>query len=454
MQPPTAGEADSPILFSAMMHHFFKGQFFDFEIVRILGTATYGGSDIAEVLEAVGQIRDGDADSWGRAWKTQAERALALAEDARLTGDRVAARRAYLRASNYTRASGYMLTGDSLNHPHPRQRTVVEEVHAIFLKAAALFDCGVHFLDIPYDLDATLPGHLYLPPPERRLPGKIPILISGGGADALQEELFYMHPSAGPDLGYAVLTFEGPGQGVTLRRNDIKMRPDWEVVVSTVLDFIEDFARSHPELNLDTSRIAMAGASLGGYFALRAAVDPRIKACVALDPLYSFWDFATAHISPAFIGAWDRGWLSDAFVDTIISVMLKMSFQMRWEVNVAGTFFGHTSPARMMKEMKRYTLGNNYLKRIKCPVLVSGAAESLYLEANHHTMRVYNELVNLSDTNKELWMTATPGQGALQAKMGALQLANQRTFKFLDEKLDIKRPPLMDLDKVQINGIK
>lgn len=425
------------------MHHFFKGQFFDFEICRILGTAVYGGSDVAEVLEAVGQIKDGDPVSWNRAWKTQAERALALAEVARKSGDRTAARNAYLRGSNYTRASGYMLTGDGPNRPHPRQRAVIEEVQTHFRKAVALFDCPVHFLDIPYDVDATLPGYLYLPPPERRLPGNIPILISGGGGDALQEELFYMHPSAGPDLGYAVLTFEGPGQGLTLRQNDIKMRPDWEVVVSAVIDFIEGFASSHPKLELDTSRITFAGASLGGYFALRAAVDPRIKACVALDPLYSFWDFATAHVSPAFIGAWDAGWLSDGFVDACVSVMLAMSFQMRWEVNVAGTFFGQTSPARIMKEMKRYSLTNGYLKRVHCPVLVSGASQSLYLEANHHTMRVYNELVNQGEGDKELWMTATPGQGSLQAKMGALRLANQRTFKFLDEKLKIERPQLV-----------
>jgi len=430
------------IFFTSTMHHFFKGQFFDFEICRILGTAVYGGAEVAEVLEAVGQIKDGDPVSWTRAWKTQAERALALAEEARKSGDRTAARNAYLRGSNYTRASGYMLTGDIPNNPHPRQRAVVEEVQVLFRKAVALFDSPVHFLDVPFEDDATLAATLFLPPPERRLPGKIPILISGGGADALQEELFYMHASAGPDLGYAVLTFEGPGQGITLRRNDIKMRPDWEVVASALIDYIEEFAESRPDLELDTSRITYAGASLGGYFALRAAADPRIKVCVALDPLYSFWDFATTHVSPTFIKAWDAGWLTDGFVDACINIMLAMSFQMRWELNVAGTFFGETSPARIMKEMKRYTLNDGYLKRVHCPVLVSGASASLYLDANHHTMRVFDELVNQGEADKELWMTATPGQGSLQAKMGALRLANQRTFKFLDEKLNIKRKEL------------
>ncbi|KAG6353643.1 hypothetical protein INS49_005351 [Diaporthe citri] len=435
------------------MHHFFKGQFFDFEIVRILGTAVYGGSDVAEVLEAVGQIRDGDPDSWGRAWAAQAQQALELAEEARRSGDRVAARNAYLRGSNYTRASGYMLlAGDK------RKAAVTEEVQAIFRKAAALFAHPVHFVDIPYEDGTTLPGHLYLPAAQHRLPGggKIPILISGGGADALQEELFYMHPSAGPELGYAVLTFEGPGQGVKLWRDRTTMRPDWEAVAGRVLDFVTDLAGARPELGLDASRVAVAGASLGGYFALRAAADPRVKACVSLDPLYSFWDFATAHASPAMLGAWERGWVGDGLISAAVGVMMRLSFQMRWELMTAGAFFGQGSPALIMKEMQKYTLGGGYLGRVRCPVLVSGASESLYLEPHHHTMRVYQELVDLpgGKDKVELWMTTTPSKGSLQAKMGALRLANQRTFKFLDEKLGITRSPLLEGHSAEANGSK
>ncbi|KAH8840028.1 hypothetical protein MCOR27_007823 [Pyricularia oryzae] len=429
------------------MHHFFKGQFFDFETCRILGTAVYGGADVAEVLEAVGQIRDGDPVSWGRAWAIQAERALVLAEEACKSGDRTAARDAYLRGSNYTRASGYMLTGEGPNSPDPRSREIVERVQAIFRKAAALFDHPVQFLEIPFEGGLKLPCTLYLPPPDRRLPGKIPILISGGGADALQEELYYMHPSAGPDLGYAVLTFEGPGQGVMLRKHDAKMRPDWEAVAGAVIDFLEELARSQPDLDLDTSRIAFSGCSLGGYFALRAAADPRVKACVSLDPLYSFWDFAMEHVSPTFINAWEAGWLKDGAVDAVVRMMMAMSFQMRWELSIAGTFFGQTSPARIMKEMKKFSLAGGQLRRVQCPVLVSGASHSLYLEGNHHTMRIYNELVNHTKGDKQLWLTATPGQGSLQAKMGALRLANQKTFKFLDEHFGIERPQLQPLGR-------
>ena len=39
---------------------------------------------------------------------------------------------------------------------------------------------------------------------------------------------------------------------------------------------------------------------MGGYYALRAAADPRVAACVALDPFYDMYDFATSHMGAAF----------------------------------------------------------------------------------------------------------------------------------------------------------
>lgn len=132
---------------------------------------------------------------------------------------------------------------------------------------------------------------------------------------------------------------------------------------------------------------------------------------------------------------------------------MRFSFQMRWEVCLSGTFYGSKSPAEIMLEMKKYSLdspvgarGGSLLNKVKCPVLVSGAAQSLYVNADHHTMRAYNALIELieSQGDKQVWISTSPGQGALQAKMGAMQLANQRTFKFLDEKLGIERESLAE----------
>ncbi|KAK7984736.1 hypothetical protein PG988_002358 [Apiospora saccharicola] len=261
------------------MHKLFPtSPFFDFETVRILGTTVYGGADAAEVLEAVGDIKPNDPVSWEQAWATQATRAEALADDAARHGNRDAARRAYLRAANYTRAKGYMPRPDPI---YPLRG-------------------GFH-----------LPAYLYLPPVSSRIQGrkKIPILINCGGADSCQEELFFLNPAEGPALGYAVLTFDGPGQGMMLRKHELEMRPDWEVVTGCVISHLVQFSKQNPQLELDVACIAVSGASMGGYFALRAAVDPRVKACVSIDPFYDMWDFGTAHVSPLFISAWTQGWI-------------------------------------------------------------------------------------------------------------------------------------------------
>ncbi|KAI0109878.1 alpha/beta-hydrolase [Daldinia grandis] len=441
------------------MHKLFPHSgFFDFEAIRILGTAVYGGADAAEVLEAVGHIRSEDPVSWETAWRTQAERAEALAEEARQRGDRDGAKRNYLKAANYTRASGYMYVS-SLEESgslvqDPRALPVLEKVGELFRKAVPLMEGEVCSLSIPYE-EHSLPGYLYLPPKERRIPGrpKIPVLLVCGGADSCQEELYFMNPAAGPGLGYAVVTFDGPGQGLMLRRYGLEMRPDWEIITGCVIDHLTAFSTAHPELDLDMESIAVSGASMGGYYALRAASDSRIRACVAIDPFYDMWDFGTAHVSPLFIKAWTGGWISSGLIDGLMRLLSKLSFQLQWEISVSGTFFGLSSPSDILLHMKRYTFRDNdstgsktrpgFLARVTCPVLLSGAGKSLYLDVNHHTRRCFEALENVPEMKKEVWVPTSEGQGSVQAKMGAMALCNQKTYQFLDKAFGVVRKPLI-----------
>ncbi|KAK8074020.1 hypothetical protein PG994_004919 [Apiospora phragmitis] len=340
------------------MHKLFPtSPFFDFETVRILGTTVYGGADAAEVLEAVGDIKPNDPVSWEQAWATQATRAEALADDAAQHGNRDAARRAYLRAANYTRAKGYMYVsspapdsgrGGGAMRQDPRALPTAEKVGELFRKAIPLMEGPVLTLSIPYEGGFHLPAYLYLPPASCR-------------------RAVLPKPRRGPGAGYAVLTFDGPGQGMMLRKHNLEMRPDWEAVTGCVISHLVQFSKQNPQLDLDVACIAVSGASMGGYFALRAAVDPSVKACVSIDPFYDMWDFDTAHVSPLFISAWTQGWIGQAVAE---------------------------------KEE-----GTSFLSRVTCPVLVSGAG-----------------LANVPDRDKEIWVPSSEGQGSLQAKMGALAL--------------------------------
>lgn len=132
------------------MYHFFRSTFFDFEAIKILGTAGYGGAELGEFLEAAGQIRENDPDSWHRVWTEQAVKAGHVARDALSRGHCAAARSAFLRSSNYTRASCYMMTEDRLGLSDPRVAPILRKAADLFRSATRLFEGPVHQLAIPY----------------------------------------------------------------------------------------------------------------------------------------------------------------------------------------------------------------------------------------------------------------------------------------------------------------
>ncbi|MBE3043704.1 prolyl oligopeptidase family serine peptidase [Candidatus Bathyarchaeota archaeon] len=428
------------------MHQFFPGVFFNFETVRILGMAATGGADLAEVLDAVGRIKDNDPETWHLAWAEQAQKAQALADEARASGNRDAARNALLRASNYTRASYYMLPGDGPLRRDPHLLPLAEKSVSLFRDATELFDIDtVRPLKIPFE-DYKLPGYLFLPPSWRRLPGrKTPVIVCNSGADGLSEEIYFFTPATAVELGYAAVVYEGPGQGLTLHRDDLRFRPDWETVAGAVLDHLGTLTAAEPELDLDLDRVAIWGTSLGGYFALRAvAGDTRFGACVAIDSVHDFWDFATTQIPPPVLAGWERGWISDAVIDAVVGLTTRFVFQMKWNINLSSIMFGISEPSRIMKAKKAYTLrlpgGRSLLSEVRCPVFVTGASNSLYLDVSSHTRAVYNGLTHHKEgVDKEIWVAEVPGEGGLQAKVGAVALSNQRVFAFLDRHFGINR---------------
>ncbi|KAB2099042.1 hypothetical protein AG0111_0g12725 [Alternaria gaisen] len=96
------------------MHRVFKSEFFKFDFPRVLSTTRCGGCEIGKALEAAAQIKDGDPHSWGTQCSVLSTKAEELSKEAQKSGDTITAHDALLRASNYARASQYML-----NAPDP-----------------------------------------------------------------------------------------------------------------------------------------------------------------------------------------------------------------------------------------------------------------------------------------------------------------------------------------------
>ena len=147
----------------------------------------------------------------------------------------MSAREAYLRACNYYSSSYPFLFGT------PVDRRLVEgfdrEVGA-FLKAAALFEPPIEPVEIPYG-ETTLSGYFY------RVDGSgrpRPTVIATNGYDATVQRMHFGHAAAAVRREVHCLIFDSPGQGRVLHR--IHMRPDWENVVTPLVDYALSRPRS------------------------------------------------------------------------------------------------------------------------------------------------------------------------------------------------------------------
>ena len=253
----------------------FNDTLFEEWAERALLHAVYGGADFGECQTTGERITDGDRTSWFDEWTETADRVAAIARESENGGHTVSAREAYLRASNYYRTAYPFLYGAPTDE---RLVEAFEKETDAFRSAAALFDPPAEPVEIPYG-GTTLPGYFYRIDDADR---PRPTLVATNGYDSTIQELHFAHAVAAVRRGYNCLTFDGPGQGAPLIEEGLTMRPDWENVVTPVVDY----AVSRPEV--DSDRIALTGWSLGGHLSPRAATgEHRLAACIA-DP--GLWD--------------------------------------------------------------------------------------------------------------------------------------------------------------------
>src|SRR5260370_21174270 len=265
---------------------------FAFETVRTAGLALYGGADLGEVLGTASAITDGDEASWHRAWKATAQRLHDTGEKAQAAGHRVSAREALLRASNYYRTAADFLLDEPATDPEMMVLSAGQ--HDTFAAAAALFDTPVQAVSIPYE-GTTLPAYLFLVDGSG---AARPTIVYNSGYDSTREESSFAIAAAALRRAYNVLAFAGPGQGAVLREQKLVMRPDWEAVITPVVDY----ALTRGEIAAD--KIVLFGYSLGGYLLARAAAfQHRVAALILDDGIHDFHASFAASLPP-FIGSW------------------------------------------------------------------------------------------------------------------------------------------------------
>lgn len=207
---------------------------------------------------------------------SSASRLLLIAEAAEKQNHNVSAGEAYLRAATYYSAA---------LHRHNDPKAPLVKVNTLaafkyFQKAMNLLGIPAESIQIPYG-NTTLPGYFFRSP-LAKVPA--PVLIVHQGRDGWAIHCKYIADAA-IRRGYNCLLIDGPGQGEALRLQGLPFRPDWEKVITPVVDYL--ISRK----DVDPDRIGLMGISMGGSLAPRAAAfEKRIKVCVSNPGVLSWPD--------------------------------------------------------------------------------------------------------------------------------------------------------------------
>jgi alpha-beta hydrolase superfamily lysophospholipase len=398
-----------------MTHFALKDELLDAQTLRVAGAAPYGGADVGECLRAAAGVRGTDLTSWHTAWTSMAAGALSLAESQQATGRLHSARLAFFRASSYFRTAGVMLLGAPLDS---RLIESYAQQTAAFRSGAALLEPPPEILEIPYET-TTLPGYFFRAGPEGSEREARPTVILTGGYDGTAEELYFANGAAALARGYNVLAFDGPGQGAALIERGLVMRPDWEAVVTPILDYLE----TRPDVDL--TRVALMGLSLGGYLAPRAAsAEHRLAACIADCGSYDLFAAAMRRVPGPLAGGLTPG-------SSLASVVLRRALDTLgsrptagWAMRRGQLVHGVTTPMDYLLALREYSL-KDHAAQITCPVLVCDA------EGDDISASAPELFESLVCRKQYIHFTAAEGAGD-HCEAGARTLFHARSFAWLD----------------------
>lgn len=393
----------------------FKDPQYSFQLLRTMGYSSTGGADIAECLNTASRIVEGNNESWYREWSATAVRLEKAADNFLAAGFGKSAKEAYFRASNYYRTAEFFLHTDPGD---PRILKTWGKSRECFRKAARLFERPVNYVRIPFE-GTTLPGYLCLVDGSGE---KRPLLIIHSGFDGTAEELFFGAARLALDRGFNCLLFEGPGQGGVIREQKIPFRPDWETVVTPVLDYALTLPETDPE------RIGLMGFSFGGYLAPRAvAFEHRFKVCVANGGVYDFYENAIKK-SPPNIEEILSDEKASRELDKEIMKSMKTDVDTGWLFANGMFTFGAKSPSEFYRMLRPYTM-KGLAEKIQCTMLVVDS------EGDRDLPGQAKQLFEALRCPKE-YMLFTKEEGAEEhCQMGAVMISDERILNWLETAL-------------------
>ena len=320
---------------------YFPGNYrWSAAFINMMGSATYGGSDIGE-LHKIGTLLKGaapeDDEAWFDACAKVADGVRAHAEKFESTGHRHSAAAAYLRACNY-----YQMAERFRTPKDAKALAAFKTGVDCFHKHASLTDVKIEIVEVPMGTE-SLPG--YFVHAQNAKPKRVPCVVFFDGLDVTKEIQFVRGVTDLIKRGISCLVMDGPGTGEAIRFRGNVLRHDYEVAGSACMDWLEK------RDDVDATKVGVVAISLGGYYAPRiASMEPRFAACIAWGAI---WDY---------YGTWKKR--IDANFKTSLSVP---GHHITW-------ILGVNTLDEALKKLEPYRL-DGVVQKMRCPFLICHGAE-------------------------------------------------------------------------------
>jgi dienelactone hydrolase len=219
--------------------------------------------------EAATRGEDAGTGEFLRVWTGLTDQLAAQAQAAEKAG--------HLRTAGQlsARAVNYLVNAERMQAAHsPGRLATYQRCLALMQRSFELADPRTSRVAIPYQ-GTTLPA--YFTRADAAGGGPVPVMILWNGLDSTKEHQYLS--GFGAELaarGISTLMVDCPGSGEALRLGGLTARIDTEAWAAACVDYL--LGRD----DIDPARIGLAGWSLGGYYAPRAAAfEKRLALVVA-----------------------------------------------------------------------------------------------------------------------------------------------------------------------------
>lgn len=396
--------------YRAQTDGFFADGGFDFEFRCALGRVAYG-LDAGELLSTAARITDGDQQSWFDQWSSAARRVESSADASLAAGNAVSAGSAFLRASDFwSMALGAV---DGLSD----QSVLLPTFQSSRRCWESWFDAnGERFerIEVPYE-QTTLPGWLLRPDASGQAR---PTLVMTNGSDGSVASLYSSGAAGALDRGWNAFVYDGPGQQSMLFERNTSFRPDWEAVLTPVVDTLA----VRPDV--DERRLVAHGISQAGYWVPRALAHEHRFAAAVADP--GVVDVSTSwvgHLPPELVALVDAG-QRERF-DSATASFSSTPEQDR-EFAFRARPYGSTDLYDVLRAVRGYALGD-LATRITTPLLVTDPDKEQFWPGQ--SQQLCDALPG--STTKELVRFTTEEGADWHCEPLARRLVDQRVFDWL-----------------------